>query len=182
MTCPQCAETFELKPWPTVKMKYCSKDCMRRAWYERNRERVNAKTKQWCKDHRELRLEVQRRWNAKSRSKELKRVWQLSNYKAWYAKMKAAGGVKFINARGTSRRRLISHRPERQCVCRGEHGGRIECHHKDGNPFNTALENLEWRCHRHHRLWHGRYRHPAPALGVRGSLRAASQTTDRKAE
>jgi hypothetical protein len=126
-----------------------------------------------------LRLEVQRRWNAKPKSKRLKRAWQKANYKRLYEQWKTDGTVEAISARTTSRRRLLRHKPTRRCVCRGLHEGKIECHHKDGNSLNTMLPNLEWRCFRHHRRGHGKLRDPKPQLGVRGSSRRPAPMPDR---
>ena len=179
MRCPTCQAEFERKPWPATHQTYCSIPCMKRAYYLRHKSRIDARTKRWCREHRDLRLEVQRRWNAKASAKVAKRVWQRAHYKAWYAAYKANGGIPLNTARGTSRRRLVRHQPEKICVCRGRHEGRIECHHKDGNPFNTLLSNLEWRCLRHHRMKHGLYREPKPQLGVRGSSRRLAQTQSR---
>lgn len=179
MICPQCQQPFDLKPWPAVRMKYCSKPCMQRAWYLRNKPRVYAQTKAWCVRNRELRLEVQRRWNEKASAKRAKRRWARENYARMYAQWKQDGTIKLISARTTSRRRLFRHKPIKKCVCRGKHEGRIECHHKDGNPLNTTLTNLEWRCFLHHRRGHGRLRTPKPSLAVRGSSRRRAPTSDR---
>jgi hypothetical protein len=41
-----------------------------------------------------------------------------------------------------------------KCIVCGGTEGKIYCHHKDGNPRNTAIENLEWRCPSCHRGIH----------------------------
>lgn len=171
MICPHCTRTFTPRPWPSTHQTYCSHRCMQAAFYRRHKKRLDAKVKVWCQQNRELRLEVQRRWNVTARAKASKLKWQREHYPAWYAQQKINGGVKLISARTTSRRRLLRHRPDRQCVRRGLHEGRIECHHKDGNSLNTKLSNLEWLCFRHHRRYHGKLRDPKPQLGVRGSSR-----------
>ncbi len=171
MYCAHCRKRFKPRPWPTTRNKFCSIRCNRDAWYTRNKDRVNAKTRQWCKDNRELRLEVQRRWNASSWGKVLKNAWRLDHPRVLTPQER-----KNNSARSTARRRLRRKHPIRRCVCRGPHRGRIECHHKDGNPLNSLLTNLEWRCFYHHRLGHGRLRRPAPTLGVRGSSRHYEQS------
>ena len=171
MVCPTCVTIFEPAPWPATHQIYCSRECMKRAYYLRNKEAINAKAKQWCVDNRELRLEVQRRWNAKPSAKAMKKAWQRKHYKEWYSKIRENGEVRLISARMASREALTKANPIKKCVASGEHEGRIECHHKDGNPFNTVVSNLEWMCLRHHRMRHGKYRQPKPSLGVRGLSR-----------
>jgi hypothetical protein len=172
MRCQQCSTQFKRRKWPATGNTYCSPRCIKAAWYQRNKATVNKKAKLWVKENHELRLEVQRRWNAKESSKAQKRKWYQKNAARLYAELKARGGVQFINARVTSRRRLLRAQPEKQCVCPPPHRGRIECHHKDHNPLNTDLTNLEWRCFQHHRGIHGQIRQPAPHAGVRGSSRS----------
>lgn len=174
MRCVQCGESFTPKPWPTTRAKFCSTACNKRAWYERNRDRVNAATRQWCQVNRELRLEVQRRWNASDSAKALKAAWR-----ATHPRTPTDHDRQLISARTTSRRRLLRAQPKKRCVCPPPHRGRIECHHRDGNPLNATLENLEWRCFQHHRSGHGKLRHPRPQLGVRGSSRHRVRKTDR---
>lgn len=171
MRCQHCKTSFKKRVWPATGNKYCSKSCIRAAWYQRNKSTVNKKAKEWCQQHPDLRLEVQRRWNAKESSKAQKRAWYQKNAARLYAEMKARGDLKFVTARTTSRRQLLGAQPDKQCTCPPPHGGRIECHHKDYNPLNTNLENLEWRCFFHHRGMHGQIRQPAPFAGVRGLKR-----------
>jgi len=52
-----------------------------------------------------------------------------------------------------SRRTLFATTPT-ECVICGEVKGKIYCHHRDGNPRNTDLSNLEWRCPSCHRKTH----------------------------
>lgn len=150
MICPHCSAEFTPTPWPATHQTYCSRRCMKQAYYQRHRVRLGVKTRDWCQRNRATRLAVQRRWNASTSAKRRKKAWYQQNYQRMYAALKARGGVKIITARGTSLRRLKRHQPDRQCVCAPPHKGRIECHHRDGNPFNTQLENLEWRCTSHH--------------------------------
>lgn len=174
MQCAQCGHPFIPRGWPATRAKFCSVLCNKRAWYERNKSRVNAQSTRWNAEHRELRLEVQRRWNASARGKRLKQRWR-----AAHPRVLTTLERRIISARTTSRRRLCRHDPAKRCVCRPPHSGRVECHHRDGNPLNTQLENLEWRCFFHHRSGHGRLRQPAPTLGVRGSSRHRAQTSGR---
>lgn len=154
-------------------MKYCTVKCMKRAWYLRNKETVNAKARGWCKKNRAKRLIVQHNWNVSAKGRRMKRAWHQRHRQRLYALMKASGGVKLITARGQSRRILLRRQPDRTCVGRGRHEGKVECHHKDGNPFNYEPSNLEWRCRRHHLLAHPTdtlaaiqewSRHPEPSL------------------
>lgn len=179
MICAQCRHRFTPKPWPATRAKFCSPPCNRRAWYERNKEWVNQRVQLWCQRNRELRLEVQRRWNATASAKAQKRAWQQAHYQETYDRWKRDGTIKLISARTTSRRRLLRAQPHKRCVCPSPHRGRIECHHRDGNPLNTTLTNLEWRCFHHHRSGHGKLRRPQPQLGVRGSSRRRAPRSDR---
>lgn len=181
MICPHCRTRFVPAPWPSTHQRYCSSTCSRRAWYERNVEQHAERTKEWCRTHRPRRLEIQRRWNATPEAIAQKRAWQRAHYKAWYAQMKATGGLRVVYARVTSLRRLKRHNPLKQCVCPPPHRGRIECHHRDGDPFNTALENLEWQCHAHHQQAHGRSRPPLPDVAAR-ALRHQERRSPRRTE
>lgn len=154
MRCAHCQEEFTPKPWPATRAKFCSIPCNKAAWYERNKGAVNAAAKQWCRDNPEKRRQVQKNWNNSEGGKALKHAWFKENYPRLYARWKKTGYTKRISAHTQSRRVLLRHRPDKRCVCRGVHEGRIECHHRDGNPFNWTLSNLEWRCLRHHRGWH----------------------------
>lgn len=164
-TCQQCSTDFPDPIWPQTRGKYCSIRCNKLAYYHRHKARCDARTAQWCKDNRSTRLAVQRRWNQTPEAKRQKARWARRNAPQAYARMKAAGGIKVISARTLSRRRLRRAVPTLQCVCPPPHQGRIECHHRDGNPFNTQLENLEWRCVLHHRVLH---RSDAPPLSPAG--------------
>lgn len=176
--CKYCGGKFRPKPWPATRAKYCSASCNKAAWYQRNKVRVNAKAKIWCGANRPLRLEVQRRWNASPRAKLLKQKWR---DKHALTRVLTPDERKLIAARTTSRRRLKRHRPIKRCVCRGRHHGRIECHHRDGNPLNTTLSNLEWRCYRHHRKLHGQFRDPLPASAIRALSRRPERMLRRRA-
>ena len=148
--CQYCSADYPDPVWPRTRSKYCSTDCNKRAYYDRHKDRLVAKAYQWCKDNRKKRLEVQRRWNATEGAKRSKQKWLDANKGKIYDKIKATGGIPLSTARGTSLRRLKRHQPHKLCVEPPPHKGRIECHHKDGNPFNTHVSNLEWRCKQHH--------------------------------
>lgn len=179
MICPVCRTRFARRAWPATRHIYCSSRCMKHAYYLRHKPALDARARRWCREHRELRLEVQRRWNASAQAKASKRAWAKRNYARPYAQWKREGTLKFVYARVTSRRRLLRSQPNGRCACAPPHEGKLECHHKDGNPLNTALSNLEWRCFFHHRSGHGKLRRPQPQLGVRGSSHPREQRSGR---
>lgn len=168
MLCAHCQGQFTPAPWPATRAKHCSIRCTKAAYYQRNKAAVNAASKAWRLAHPEIRRRVQRAWNQSTRGKALKRAWFQLHYPRLYAQWRESGYLRVINARTQSRRVLLRHHPTKRCCCRGRHEGRIECHHRDGNPFNWAVTNLEWRCLRHHRQWHAR--HPAPPAPMPAAL------------
>lgn len=158
MICAHCKRHFDPPPWPATKTRYCSNriagSCGVRAYLDKHRERLN-KISRWRTKHKTASVRAaKRKWNNSERGQVIRRAWQLDHWEETYTKIKAAGGVSRIYARQKSRKILL--RSGRPIICKlnGEHRGRIECHHRDENPFNMKLSNLVWICVGHHRAHH----------------------------
>lgn len=78
--------------------------------------------------------------------------------------------------RGRARTLLLQEGREVVCVECGGRGGRIECHHRNGDHQDNRVENLEWlcvRCHRRHhdrinKMRHGKSRRRTASSGPKG--------------
>lgn len=145
-------------PVPPSRRRYCSKPCMTRHYQDRNRSRINAVSRAWCRRNPKAR----KRSYTKYQQENAKVIYQRNKWRQaeWYS-------------RTASRRILLKLRPL-ACEARGKHSGRVECHHRDGDPFNREPENLQWLCKRHHTE-----AHPKTAAGDRGSSRHPAPSSDR---
>ena len=151
MVCEYCQVKL-----PPDRPRFCSKRCGDRQYYRTHKERHRALGRAWIKRNPE-------------RRKATYTKYQREKAKLIYQRNKWRHAESY--SRTASRRILLKLRPMR-CVSRGKHSGRVECHHKDGNPFNRLPENLEWRCKKHHVAAHPR---PA-AVALDSSPRLARST------
>lgn len=154
---PECSNSFVPRPWPATRNKYCSIECNKRAYQLRHRERLNEESKKRYAADPERHREYKRRWNNKPEGYANRLEWQKAHYKETYERAKREKDL-LAKVRGRWHSRRILLRSGRPCACEivglGEHRGRIECHHLDGNPRNITLSNLQWICKRHHSLQH----------------------------
>ena len=166
MTCPVCQVVFT----PTKNQQYCTPTCADKAYQRRKREHINAVSRAWSRRNRKKRRQIYLR----SQRKHAAATWQRNKWRhaASYS-------------RRLSRKLLLKLRPA-ICEAAGVHRGRVECHHKDNDPFNRAPENLEWLCTLHHRAYRSHH-YPAagapsvPARTTRRSLPHPGHLTDRTA-
>ncbi len=162
VACTVCGKDFLRKGWPTTKHLYCSSKCRRKAYYQRNKERILAETKRRNEgEKRGQRLNAQRNWNNPERGRERKRQWHEKNRSALSEEsLRQYTSSPYIRAvyeaRRKSRARLkrISIRQCVFCLARHREGQRIECHHIDRDPLSIEDSNLVWLCHRCHSLVH----------------------------
>lgn len=152
LTCQHCNTVFAPKPWPATRAIYCSSRCNKAAWRARNLRAVRQSGRRY--NASAAGLAAKSRWNRSPKGVRNRRDWQRRNGKAIYARLKGPAFSAKVAARARSRAKLLAARPDMQCVGRAPHRGRIECHHKDGNPLNERLSNLEWRCKGHHLAVH----------------------------
>jgi hypothetical protein len=124
--------------WPHHHRKYCSKPCANRAYQIRNREHINAWSREWVRTHPEQR----RRNYLRYQQANAKAIYQRNKWRTAHSR-----------ARTLSKKALLKIHP-RVCEAPGKHSGRIECHHRDGDPLNTGVVNLAWLCKRHHEQVH----------------------------
>lgn len=152
--CQQCKAEFPDPVWPQPpQTKYCSPPCNKRACYERHKAKYTTANKAWAAAHPEGRKAIKRRWNNSDKGVKNRATWSRRHRAGMYQALSEETKVLYrqrVQARATSRRTLLQVQPHKQCVIPPPHKGRIECHHKDGNPFNTQVGNLEWRCKSHH--------------------------------
>ena len=160
-TCQHCGTILMPVVWPATTTKYCSRVCNNAAYYQRHRRRLQAKSREASRVRWKERRRDRRKWNNSAHGKAIRKAWQVAHKVEVYQRFLDRGGLALVRTRAASRKRLLQSTRPRRCVLRTEHAGRLECHHRDGNPFNTALKNLEWRCAKHHRAAH---RRPAPPL------------------
>jgi len=147
--CVQCGADFT-KQWPNTKQRACSRECMKKFYRTVNREELTKKANDWAKANRESRLAIQRRWNNSLGGLACKRKWYEANIsdrcRQYLQRYRTDEMVrKLQSSRANSRKALI--RSGRDYVCEGCGSTvRLHCHHKDLNPFNRELNNLQWLC------------------------------------
>lgn len=165
MECYYCHKEFTPAPWPATRAKYCSNrtagSCGVRAYLERDREHLNEVSRWRTRNCPASVRAAKRKWNNTERGKAIRREWKIKHWPELYAKLKAAGEVPRIYARQKSRKLLIRSGRPMICMFSGQHQGRLECHHRDENPFNMRLRNLVWVCVGHHRIRHRKPLHQA---------------------
>lgn len=157
MRCPQCNIEFEPKPWPATRAKYCSIICNKSAYRKRHKEELREKWRVYQQVHRDRRLKSQRRYNNSPKGLAMKVAFHKKKRAEYSAKQLTtyhADAELRAKQRGReiSREKLLKHRPR---VCdRCSSLKNVQCHHRDDNPCNTDLANLQWLCHICHRLVH----------------------------
>jgi hypothetical protein len=180
MKCAHCSTDFAPKPWPTTKNLYCSTPCMKRASYERHKAETYARQRARIAENPEPSREAKRKWNRSEKGMTNRRDWARRNGKRTYAKIRGPENTAKVQARIRSRAKLLTHDPTMGCVAPPPHRGRIECHHRDGNPLNKALRNLEWRCKAHHIALHpARNGRTGRGAGDPGSSRPPARSSGR---
>lgn len=138
MLCNWCGVECPDPVWPQTRKKFCSDRCTDASYYQRHKAAHDAYSKAWAKRHPRKRRRISLRY-------------QRTHAKAIYQRNKWREGER--RARAASRKILLKIRPAR-CEAVGRHRGKIECHHRDGNPENLTSTNLMWLCVRHHRSHH----------------------------
>ena len=154
MTCLHCRRRFAKRAWPATNNKYCTPDCRKAAFADRHRVEYNQKSTDYRIRNRAKRLATQRRWNNSEAGIAARRRWARAHAKTQYAKIAGTVNTAAVNAREQGRKILRRVRPPVCEDARLPHRGRIECHHRDGNPLNNAVVNLAWLCKRHHTQVH----------------------------
>lgn len=153
MKCAHCQIEFPERPWPATRNKHCSKACTKRAWYERNKETVIAKAYEFKEKYPDKVRAAKRKWNNSEKGKLNREQWAKEHPdKVLNTIMKPPDWRERIAVRAKSRQLLIEsgHVQICQSSLKSPHGGQLQCHHKDENPYNMELANLEWLCKWHH--------------------------------
>lgn len=141
ITCPVCQTKFPFPEWPNTKQKYCSSKCTKKAW------KLNHPKYKWNNPEKER--QIKRRWNWSEAGKAYRKQWyelhkKEINKKAIDTKEKR----QMIYSRNKAHEKLVKTVPPICINCSSNYN--INCHHKDFNPFNNNLSNLEWLCKKCH--------------------------------
>ncbi len=157
MICAYCKSEFTPKPWPATRGIYCQSLCNKRAYADRHREKIRERWTIYSQTHRDKVLKAKRKYNNSEKGRSAHGKYAEKNKKRisgdYLYKYHTDPYVKAVHiARSTSRKRLARIREKTCESCNG--GKKIECHHKDGNPLNTAIENLQWLCNACHNDHH----------------------------
>lgn len=138
MICQRCGQEFIPTHRAKHLQKYCSRKCNNAVYYRRHKAEHDAYSKEWAHRNPERRQAIYLR-HQRRKAKEIyqKNKWREPDRRK----------------RVESRAKLLKLRPPK-CVGDGQHRGRIECHHLDGNPQNTDITNLAWLCKKHHEDLH----------------------------
>lgn len=158
MNCAYCGKRFPKRPWPATRAKFCSVRCNKNAWADRNKDAIKEKNRRYQQEHRDRRLLSQYRYNNSEKGRAMKRRHydatikeRVEQYLNAYRLNPEVRKVQY--QRQKSRRILL--RSGISPVCK--HCGavqRLHCHHRDDNPSNMSLDNLEWLCFRCHARVH----------------------------
>jgi hypothetical protein len=159
IVCGTCNKVFSAKPWPNTRNKFCSRKCALKAHYLRHKDILAEKQKiRNTSFGRKSRLDVQRKWNSSERGRELKKQWYEKHreelFKKYLESYRNDPQVKAIHlSRGKARKALTKIR-KKQCEACGVIMRRMDCHHKNENPLDNRIENLQWLCHSCHMRLH----------------------------
>lgn len=161
-TCVQCGDDFPTPVWPNVKQIHCSRKCRYAYYRARNRERLNADSRQWCKDNPDTRRAVCKKYSQSAKGKETARRGFARNRERLAAQKRelynSSSEYRAIHrAREISHKNLLKHCPRVCAFC--DKTNRVQCHHRDLNPLNTDLNNLMWLCHWCHKALHAEIEH-----------------------
>jgi hypothetical protein len=154
MKCPVCANEFE----KVTSKKFCSRSCLLADWRARNRLRLREISRRWNKDHPNRKKEIakkyyeseqgQARYRAnRSRQRPIQAAQCAERYR------NDVEYREFLNSRQRARRKLLAakHIP---FLCSCGINLKLEAHHRDLNPMNNELGNLEWLCKKCHEALH----------------------------
>jgi len=146
--CIRCYIEFKPKVGNQVNCENCSKENIRaikRKYALKNVEKIKKKNKEYYYSNLAKVREQKRRWN-NAHPERMKGYIRppLTNKQR-----------KDISNRTQAKRIAKRAGMIKECiVIDPEHKGIIELHHKDKNTANNSLENLEYRCHKHHAFIH----------------------------
>ncbi len=158
--CQKCRKSFTFE-WPASHAKYCSKECRLAGYRKANRKKLAEKSREWVEKNRLRRLEIQRKWNNSPKGKASKAKWYGKNKQVVVKKFLAQyrGDEQFrkeSRGRTNSRKYLVKSGRKRECERCGS-TERLQCHHKDENPTNRSLDNLQWLCNGCHSFVHSEH-------------------------
>ncbi|SRR6266568_7598940 len=157
-TCHVCNKPFPQRPWPVTKLKFCSPQCRQSDWRDRHRERLRESNKLYVRKHRANRLKATRKYSASEKGRATKQAWYESNYGKILNRMLAKYHSdpelrQFVLSRARANRKLRASTRLYSCIQCGV-TEKLHAHHKDKNPMNNKLINLEWLCPPCHRKEH----------------------------
>lgn len=150
MQCCYCGTEFPDPVWPNTQGKACSIKCMKRASANRRRAFTAVRQKQYRQDHPERALATKRKYNNSEKGRLAQKRYQQTHDQVsrYLERYRSDPHIREIQqSRAKSRKLLRKIRPIRCEACGLEAPARrIHCHHKDDNPLNRDIANLQWLC------------------------------------
>lgn len=143
MNCLICNKYFPNPIWPNVNQKYCCVQHGKKAWKLRHPEY------KWEEKNPEASRQIKRRWNWSEKGKLNKKIWYEKNKERLKKEELTKEMRRKMISRGSARKKLMR-KIKKVCIIGINCTGKIETHHKDFNPLNNNINNLEWRCKLHH--------------------------------
>lgn len=120
-----------------------------------NKDKVNAYNKLWYKNNLERARNTKRRWNWTENGIQYRKDWELKNRE--YVNERAKKYRTENNGRRAANHIVTKLGLKRICeYCNTE--TRVHIHHKDGNPNNNIVSNLQMLCLFHHAEMHHQVR------------------------
>ena len=100
----------------------------------------------------------QRNWNNSERGRLLKRQWYERHREERIKKYLEAyhnnPQIKAVQLSREKAREKLARARKKQCEACGAIKVRMHCHHKNENPLDNSIENLQWLCHSCHMRVH----------------------------
>lgn len=155
LQCQNCGQKFVVKSPKNTRAKFCTRRCCLADFRKRHRAKLRDYSLKWAAENRLRSREIKTRWN-RSESGTVNRLeWRKRNWPEIKARYLEGYHADPDTLKGRQRSRKILQQHDSEMLCRicGS-SSLVECHHRDLNPRNSCLENLEWLCSECHKWIH----------------------------